>query len=83
MDVDEMDHVESSHNGDEFKATAIADARCTRCTEGDDTYALLVSGMDEALLKLSRGLLFESRQTMLEAYKDLMDVRQAIAESAA
>lgn len=89
-----LDDAGDSQNGEEFEMTQslkekavgfdavrqLADARCARCSEGDD-FALLVSGMDEALLKLSNGLLFERRQMMLDAFTDLMAVRQAMSES--
>lgn len=85
---DALDDAGESHNGDEFemtqslkeKAVGFDAVRCARCSEGDD-FALLVSGMDEALLKLSNGLLFERRQMMLDAFTDLMAVRQAMSES--
>ena len=50
-------------------------------SEGDD-FALLISGMDEALLKLSDGIVFESTQKIKDAFRELLVVRQALSEAA-
>ena len=70
-----LDSAATSHGGDEFEAC------CGRC-KSDDGYALMVAGMDEALLKLSDGIVFESTQKIKEAFRELLVVRQALSEAA-
>ena len=61
-----LDDAERSHDGNE---------RCARCSEGDD-FALLISGMDEALIAYADRLLVDDR-----VWNQLKAVRQAMAEA--
>ena len=56
-------------------ARAIADARCARCSEGDD-FALLISGMDDALIAYADRVLGDD-----PVWSRLRALRQAMSES--
>lgn len=54
---------------------ALADLRCSRCTEGDDDMAEIVSGMDDALLAYADKMLIDD-----PVWDRLRAVRQAMVE---
>jgi hypothetical protein len=84
-----LDDATESHNGDEFEMTQslkeravgfdavrqLADARCARCSEGDD-FALLISGMDDAMIAYADRVLGDD-----PVWSRLKALRQAMSES--
>lgn len=79
-----LDDAGSGHDGDETYSTEIdglpwrtsePDARCARCSESDD-FALLISGMDEALIAYADRVLGDDA-----VWRQLRAVRQAMSEA--
>ena len=56
-------------------ACQLADARCARCSEGDD-FALLISGMDDAMIAYADRVLGDD-----PVWSRLKAIRQAMSES--
>lgn len=56
-------------------AIKLADARCARCSEGDD-FALLISGMDEAMIAYADRTLGDD-----QVWSRLKAIRQAMSEA--